>query len=91
MSGYYDTLEGEEQANETFFIKIESSMQDFYWTSLYHDSNKIYNSTIGIDKTVGSIAFDKLIRVEGIEGNFNSSDTFMPKIYYTTADNFFSK
>lgn len=91
MPGYYDTLEGEEQANETFFIKIESSMQNFYWTSLYNDSNKIYYSTIGIDKTGGSIDFDKLIRVEDIEGNFNPSDTFMPKIYYTTADNFFSK
>ena len=66
-------------------------MKDFYWTSLYNDSNRIYYSTIGIDSTGSSIYFDKLIRVEALEGNFMSSDTFMPKIYYTTADNFFSK
>ena len=91
MSGYYDTSNGYELVNETFFIKIESSMEDFYWTSLYNDSSRIYYATISLDLTGGSIDFDKLIRVEAIEGNFSPNDTFMPKIYYTTADNFFSK
>lgn len=91
MSGYYDTLEGEEQANETFFIKIESSMQDFYWTSLYNDGNKIYYSAMYRDEREGSIRFNNLTNVKNMEEKFPPSDTFIPKIYYTTADNFFSK
>lgn len=91
MSGYSISDSEDEFVGGTFFIKIEPTMEELYWDSLYNiDGSEIYISEMHVVSSEDYVSFNNLTRVEAFDGNFAASSTFIPKIYYTDADNFFS-
>lgn len=89
VSGYSNS--GDEFVNGTLFIKIDPTMEEFYLDSLYNiDGAELYTCEMHTVPSENYVYFENLTRADALEGIVAASNTLMTKIYYTTADNFFS-
>lgn len=70
------------------FLEVNPQNQDFMFTSLCNEDNLTHVFELYLD--LHGIGYDIVVN-NVLGGDINASNTFQNVIYYTSADNFFSK
>lgn len=70
------------------FLEVNQQNQDFGLSDLCNTGNLTHVFELTLDR--GAIAYDIVVE-NALDGEVIQSNTFQSVIYYTTADNFFSK
>lgn len=70
------------------FLEVNQQNQDFGFSNLCNEDNRIHVFELTLDR--GAIAYDIVVE-DVLDEVVILSNTFQSVIYYTTADNFFSK
>ena len=70
------------------FLEVNPQNQDFIFRNLCNEDGRIHVFELVLDR--GAIAYS-IIMEDVLSGEMSSDSTFQGVIYYTSADNFFSK